>query len=190
MKKRFIILALSVCAAVLAAFAFAPASASVSASAKTEEPDAVKARFLNMLNRNFCYGADFEDADTLTQNSMLAILDRRENSDSQYLPQAAVIGFVSDMYGIEIAEITEDESVHKDGYVYINPRGYTAYRHEITEISENEDGSFTVYSSVTVSPHDNDEFVTEAETLIVPNGNSAFGYNIIYSELKCMADGI
>ena len=190
MKKKLLILALLICATVLLTCAFTPASANVATVQNKAVQNTSEARFLNMLNRNFCYNSDFECADTVTQNSLLAILDRREDKNSQYLPEAVVTGFVSDMYGIEITDITEDESVHKDGYVYINPRGYTTYSHKITEIKENEDGSFTVYSSVTVSPHDNDDFVTEAETLIVPNADSAFGYNIIYSELKGISSGI
>ena len=48
----------------------------------------------------------------------------------------------------------------------------------------NEDGSFTVLSAVTVNPHDDGEYLAEAETLFVKNEKSAFGYNIIYSNIK------
>lgn len=190
MKKGLVILALSVCVLVFLACAFTPASANVAAPQSEPAQSPSEARFLNMLNRNFCYNSDFECADTVTQNSLLAILDKREDSNSQYLPEAVVTGFVNDMYGIEITDISEDASVHRDGYVYIDPRGYTAYSHKITGIDENEDGSFTVYSSVTVSPHDDDDFITEAKTLFVPNEASAFGFNIIYSELKGISSGI
>ena len=191
MKKKFFMLTLAVCVFVLLACAVIPASANkADVKADVLQDKALSARFLNMLNRNFVYNSDFESADIITENSILAILDRRDGEDSDYISEAVVKGFVKDMYGIEIIDINENESVHKDGYVYIVPRGFTSYRHTIDSILANEDGSFTVYSTVTVSPHDDEQFSASAETLFVKNETSAFGYNIIYSNLSGVASGI
>ena len=191
MKKKIFIITLSVCLFALITCAVMPASANkADVSSEILSDRALDARFLNMLNRNFVYNCDFESADVVTENSILAILDRREDNDSDYISDTVVKGFIKDMYGIEILGINEDPSVHKEGYVYIVPRGFTSYRHTINSVSENEDGSFTVYSTVTVSPHDDEPFLTTAETLFVKNSASAFGYNIIYSNLKTVASGI
>lgn len=185
MKKRLGIAAAVVCVLLIFACAFIPASASeVENAAAPEFAKARKSRFLNMLNRNYVYGSDFENVDIITENSVLALLDRREEDDSEYIEESYVIGFVSDMYGIELESVNDNSARHKDGFVYIAPRGFSGYSHEITDITENEDGSFTVLSEVTISPHDDNEYVSVAETLFVKNENSAFGYNIIYSDIK------
>ena len=191
MKKRILVLALALC--VLAVFSFfaIPAAAGDSApKEKTIENNVLAARFLNMLNRNFVYDAEFEDADVITENSILALLDRRDAQNPEYISEAIVKGFVYDMYGIKIIDIDENDSIHKEGFVYIVPRGFTSFKHKITDIKENEDGSFTVISDVTVYPHDDESFLTQATTLFVKNTKSAFGYNIISSDIKGVSDCI
>ena len=185
MKKRIIIPALCVCILAVFACAFIPASANNGTKENgVVSGNVLEARFLNMLNRNYVYNSDFEDAGVVVEDSVLALLNCRDSEDPRYISDTVVKGFVNDMYGIEIVDIAQDESVYKEGFVYIVPRGYTAYSHTVTDITENEDGSYTVISAVTVSPHDDEDFVTEAKTLFVPNEKSAFGYRIIYSVLK------
>ena len=191
MKKKLFLLVLSLCVIVGSACALMPAAAEVET---TKEPTktfniALESRFTNMLNRNYSYNSDFESADIITDNSIIALLDKREEG-SDYISDEIVKGFVQDMYGIEIIDIHDEADMHKDGFVYITPRGFTTYKHTVTDIKENEDGSFTVFSDVIINPHDDDEIVTTAETLFVVNEDSAFGYNIIYSDLECAASGI
>ena len=185
MKKRLVLAAVLLCVLTLFSCAFIPASAD--GSMKSAAPVAEKilsARFLNMLNRNFVYNEDFASADIIVEASVLALLDLREENAPDYIADTVVIGFVKDMYGIELADINDNSNAHKDGFVYIAPRGFTSYSHTVTDIKENEDGSFTVLSAVTVTPHDDAEYSTTAETLFVKNEKSAFGYNIIYSNIK------
>ena len=191
MKKRVFILALLICVFAVLAFYTTPAKAYDKVAAEnTTGNKALEARFLNMLNRNFVYNTDFEDADTVTENSILALLSRRDTENPDYISEAVVKGFVYDMYGIKIVEVGEYSEMHKDGFVYIIPRGFTSFKHNITAVNENEDGSFTVTSSVKVNPHDDEGFATEATTLFVPNEKSAFGYNIISSNIKGISSGI
>ncbi|MBR4761154.1 MAG: hypothetical protein IK086_00775 [Clostridia bacterium] len=190
MKKRIFALVVCVCALAVFACAFSPASANTKAVAAKPENGVLKARFQNMLNRNFVYNADFENADVVTENAILALLDKRDAENPDYISTAVVTDFVKDMYGIEIVDVRQDESVYKEGYIYIMPRGFTAYENKVENIAANEDGSFTVTSSVTVFPHDGEQFITKGETLFVPNAESAFGYSIIYSNLKGVASGI
>lgn len=191
MKKRLLFLALPLCILIAFAGIFMPVAAKVQAAPEKGALNrALMARFTNMLNRNYSYNADFESADKLADNSLLALLKERDSQNPDYISDTIVKGFINDMYGLEIVEIKDDDNMHKDGFVYIAPRGYTAYSHEVTNISTNEDGSFTVKSKVKVTPHDDEPFVTSAETLFVPNTNSAFGYNIIYSNLSGIESGI
>lgn len=185
MRKRLTAVAAAVLVLALFACAFIPASANeVEKEAAPVTVNVEKTRFLNMLNRNYVYNSDFEDVDVMTENAVIALLDRRDSEDPDYIEESAVIGFISDMYGIELESVNDNSERHKDGYVYITPRGFSVYSHEITGITENEDGTFTVISEVTVNPHDDDGYTTTAETLFVKNESSAFGYNIVYSDIK------
>lgn len=191
MKNKMLLAILSVCILAVFACAFIPASANNTDNTGSIEVDGtVNARFLNMLNRNYVYNSDFESADVITENSILALLDKRDSRDDSYISEAVVKGFINDMYGIEIVDIAQGEQIKKDGFVYIVPRGFTDYSHKIKSVSQNEDGSYTVCSYVTIKPHDDSEFVTTAQTLFVKNEKSAFGYNIIYSNLSGVCDGI
>ena len=185
MKKRLILAAVLVSVLIVFACAFVPASASeVENQAAPVTVNVQRARFLNMLNRNYVYNADFESTDIIAENSVIALLGYRENDESDYIDESLLAGFINDMYGIELESINDNAAHHKDGFVYIAPCGFTGYSHEITDITRNEDGSFTVLSKVTVTPHDDAQYERTAETLFVKNENSAFGYNIIYSNIK------
>ena len=191
MKKKILLSALSVCVLLALSLVFLPAAAGIGEpESKKFEDKVLSARFTNMLNRNYSYDYDFENADILVDNATLALLDNRDKENPDYISDALIKGFVDDMYGIEVTEIADESDMHKEGLVYIVPRGYTEYHHKICKIVPNEDGSFTVNSKVVVSPHDGDEFETTAETLFVPNSKSAFGYNIIYSNLTGLKSGI
>lgn len=185
MKKRLVLAAVLLCVLTLFTCAFIPASADGSVqSAAITDKKVLTARFLNMLNRNFVYNEDFASADIIVEDSVLALLDCRESDNPDYIADTVVKGFVNDMYGIELANINDNSEAHRDGFVYITPCGFTSYSHTVTDIKKNEDGSFTVLSAVTVNPHDDGEYLAEAETLFVKNEKSAFGYNIIYSNIK------
>lgn len=145
---------------------------------------ALEARFENMLNRNFSYNDDIADIDALVNNSVLALLDKRE-ADEDYIAESFVIQFVYDMYGIEIVDLGGFNSQYpaKDGFVYIIPRGYAVYVHDVKNVCENEDGTFSVTSSVSIEGHENSEEEYIATTLFVKNDASCFGYNIVYSNI-------
>lgn len=144
-----------------------------------------EARFLNMLNHNFVYNNDFEDTDTIVNNASLALLDLRDSDKEDYIADTFVKGFVKDMYGIEIADMSGINADYPqlDGFLYIIPRGYTSYNHTIVSIEENEDGSYTVVSDVMVNDHDAAGKSQKAVSLFVKNSESAFGYNMIYCNI-------
>ena len=157
------------------------------ANSSDKNADAVKvleARFLNLLNHNFVYGSDFDYVENIVNQSVIALLDMRE--DNSFISESIVADYVFDMYGIEISDFSEINSdfPSKEGYVYIIPRGYSIYEHEMISVTKNEDGSFTAKTKVTVSYHDGGEYTDFCETLFVENEKSALGFSIISADIS------
>lgn len=141
------------------------------------------ARFLNMLNHNFVYNNEFESVYEMTACSEVALLDKAEDG---YIKQSLIAGYLYNMYGVENADfaaVTKDFP-QRENYVYVIPRGFSVYKHSAPVITENEDGSYTVVTDVEISSHDSDAETAKATTLFVKNENSAFGFNIISSDIS------
>lgn len=153
--------------------------------------NALQARFLNMLNRNFVYDNSFDTVEDIANNSVIALLDMRDSNDDSFINKAIVSGFVYDMYGIEIDfSSVNTQYQQKDGYFYIIPRGYEIYNHTITSVIENEDGTFTVTSNVEILSHGGTVVNDVCETLFVKNSDSQFGFNIVHSNIGAPAAAI
>ena len=149
------------------------------------EEKALGARFLNMLNHNFVYNDAFESVYEMTACSEVALLDKAEDG---YIKQSLIAGYLYNMYGVEntdFAAVTKDFPQRKN-YVYVIPRGFSVYKHSAPVITENEDGSYTVVTDVEISSHDSDAETAKATTLFVKNENSAFGFNIISSDISAI----
>lgn len=147
------------------------------------EEKALGARFLNMLNHNFVYNDAFESVYEMTACSEVALLDKAEDG---YIKQSLIAGYLYNMYGVENADfaaVTKDFP-QRENYVYVIPRGFSVYKHSAPVITENEDGSYTVVTDVEISSHDSDAENAKATTLFVKNENSAFGFNIISSDIS------
>lgn len=149
------------------------------------EEKALGARFLNMLNHNFVYNDAFESVYEMTACSEVALLDKAEDG---YIKQSLIAGYLYNMYGVENADfatVTKDFP-QRENYVYVIPRGFSVYKHSAPVITENEDGSYTVVTDVEISSHDSDAENAKATTLFVKNENSAFGFNIISSDISAI----
>ncbi len=149
------------------------------------EEKALCARFLNMLNHNFVYNDAFESVYEMTACSEVALLDKAEDG---YIKQSLIAGYLYNMYGVENADfaaVTKDFP-QRENYVYVIPRGFSVYKHSAPVITENEDGSYTVVTDVEISSHDSDAETAKATTLFVKNENSAFGFNIISSDISAI----
>ena len=146
---------------------------------------ALEKRFLNMLNHSFVYDSDIEEVEEIVNCSVAALLDMRDSEDDSFISESVVSDFVFNMYGVEIEDysLINSEFPQKEGYVYILPRGYSVYNHELVSVSVNEDGSYTVKTKVTVDSHDCDAESFACTTLFVANPQSQFGYNIISSSI-------
>ncbi len=149
--------------------------------------EALAARFLNMLNRNYAYDDDFLYYDTMIGNAVLALLDLREGD---YISASYVSDYLFSMYGIELTDFSDYGAgfPQKEGYIYIIPRGFATFAHRILSVTENEDGSFTVETAVTVDPHDGESFERMATALFVPNDESAFGFMLHRCDLSVAGD--
>ena len=145
----------------------------------------LETRFLNMLNHNFVYDTAFDSVEDIVNCSMPALLEHRDSENDSIIAQTYVNDYISNMYGITDIDYTEinREFECSEGYVYILPCGFTKYSHEIVSLTANEDGSYTVKTKITAGAHDATDFTDTCTTLFVPNANSAFGYNIIYSNI-------
>ena len=143
----------------------------------------LEARFLNMLNHSFAYDEELASVEDLV-NCAVTALCVTEGTDDSFIEESRVEDYLYNMYGVEVENLSSvnAEYPQKDGYVYIIPRGYTVYKHTIDSVRLNEDGSYTVTTSVTLDSHDGKE-EGKAVTLFVKNSNSQFGFNIISSDI-------
>lgn len=147
--------------------------------------DALASRFLNMLNHNRVYDDAFLDVDSMVNESVIGLLDLRDEADPDYIAEHYVKDFMLSMYGIEIVDMSalNADMPKKDGFVYIIPRGYEEFTHKNAQVRLNEDGTYTVNTDITISLHDGEEMVCRAVSLFVKNSASTFGYNIISSDI-------
>lgn len=142
----------------------------------------LESRFLNMLNHNFVYDEAFYDDAALVNDSMLALLDR---ADGSFLDQVVLSDYIFNMYGKKYNgfDFLGEDLPEKSGYVYIIPKGYSTYEHKIVSVTDNNDGSFTVITNIEILGADNTVENAKCETIFLQSEESAFGYNIIYSDI-------
>ncbi len=146
------------------------------------ENKALEARFLNMLNHNYVYNDAFYADDVLVKDSLIALLDVAEDS---YVSETYLNDYIFNMYGkiYNGYDFLGEVFTEKEGFVYIAPRGYSEYSHKIVSVTDNKDGSFTVITDVEISDMDGSVEVLECETVFLEAEESAFGYNIMYSQI-------
>ena len=140
------------------------------------------ARFETMLNHNYVFADAFHSVSVVTEQSCLALLSDAEDG---VLANTALIPFIKDMYGIDPSVLADEgnEPLALNGTTVIKPRGYTRYTHTVTKITENVDGTFTVYSTVWADAHDENGLFYESVSRFVPAESSRFGYHLLSCEL-------
>lgn len=146
----------------------------------------LEARFLNMLNHSFAYDEELASAEDLVNCAVTALCaaGAAGGTDDEFVEESRVADYLYNMYGVEVENLSAVNAgfPKKDGYVYIIPRGYTVYKHSIESVRLNEEGSYTVTTSVILDSHDGEE-EGKAVTLFVKNSDSQFGFNIISSDI-------
>lgn len=164
--------------------ATAPAVSASAVTAAVDKSAVLNARFLNMLNHSMAYASALDSASELVLCAQAALLQNGGAYDS-FIPEAELSAYLFSMYGVEGVDYAAVTSgfPQKEGYVYIIPRGFSVYKHSSPVTVENEDGSYTVTTEVEITTHDSGVEYATATTLFVKNSASAFGFNIISSEL-------
>lgn len=154
-------------------------------SEKISSSKVLESRLLNLLNHNFIYNSDFESIENIVNGSVIALLNMRECSEDSFIAENIVSDYIFNMYGIEIEDFSNinTEFAQKSGYVYIIPRGYSTFEHEMLSVKENEDGSLTAKTKVIINSYDGNEIIDFCETLFIVNPESALGYSIISSNI-------
>ena len=147
----------------------------------------LETRFLNMLNHSFVYNDDFQNNQTLVNNSVLGLLNLAEDG---FVNENYVTDYIFNMYGIRISDFgnINTDCEQKDGYVYIIHRGYCEYKHTVLSVTDNNDGSYTVVTNVEISLDDGSVINDRATTVFLRNIDSQFGYNIVYSEIGTVTE--
>lgn len=179
--KRFVFIALFLAACLcMNGFLVAPTKA---VEEQSFNPELVfEAKIENLINLNNVYGEDFTNNEKLTNRAAAALSSYAD--ENGFIPESTVTTYVKDLYDIDLV-ITEDinaDMPKKEGYVYLIPRGFTAFSHSIREI-EDMGSYFRVTSDITLSYHDGESVTATAVTLIVQNNESSFGYNIINADI-------
>lgn len=183
MKK--LITAVLICSIVVMSLcSFAPLK-SVEVKEETVAVDMTKVlekRFLNMLNHSFVYGEDFYDDEALLNASALALLDLTNDG---FIEEAYLKDYVFNMYGkiYDNFDGINEGMPENDGGFYVIPRGYDLYEHSIVSVTANEDGSYTVVTNVIIDYHFGEKVEAVGTTFFLPNEESQFGFNILYSDL-------
>ena len=163
---------------------------SLSSSAQTGENDksgalsgnALTARLEHMLNLNRLYNGQLDNETAVIEESAIALKDKAQDG---YIEDELVESFVYSMYALTVdtSSVSYSFNPEKDGCLPIVPKGYTAYSHKVTGIDDNGDGTITVRSDITLNYHDDKPETFPCETLFCQNDDSAFSYNIVYSDI-------
>lgn len=143
----------------------------------SENTDALIARLENMLDHNQVYNRDFDSTNDMVNNSIVALLDRAD--EDGFIRSDIVEGFVYNMYGITLSEYTvASDFPQKDGHIFVIPRGFEIYDHDITSVEI--DGEF-VYtdSTLTIQTHEGYTYEYSCRSIFKETIASAFGYNLI-----------
>ncbi len=185
--KRFILLSLFLIGCLcMNGFILPPAEQELpeppAVSAPADAEKVKEAKLLNLLNLNNVFGEDFTDNEALVNAAAINL--RSYATEQGFIDSDIVTAYIKDIYDIDI-EINDTINVNmpkKQGYVYLIPRGYTAYSHEIISVTDNGD-YITVISFVSVNSHDNNTIIGTATTNLAKNENASFGYNIISSDI-------
>ncbi len=182
MFKKALAAVLLISVILLSFCSFTPVKANADTPAVIDNDKVLKSRFLNMLNHSFVYNDAFYNDEALLNNSVLALLEY--NVDG-FLDEAYLKDYVFNMYGkiYDTFDEYNKDLPKADGKYFVIARGYDIYNHSILNVTENEDGSFTVKTEVVIDYHFGETETAVCETLFIKNELSQFGFNILYSDI-------
>ena len=150
------------------------------------EPDEewLKARFLGMLNLNYCYNNSLNNVDSLAKCAAWSLADfsQDEIGYGRCVSAYLVEGFVESFYGVDIdAEDLVDDQAPK-GYISLPKMEKETGCHSIVSFEKTADGyelltCFYGYAG-------GEEYDTcLVKSKFVENANSEFGFNLVFCEV-------
>lgn len=156
-------------------------------SRETQDLGAVEARLGQLLKLNRVFDNCIDDDRVLIEEAATVLLDQAEETaeGNMIIRQESVLRFIEDLYGRQAdpAAATYDYLPAPEGYFAIPARGYDTYTHEIENMSELDNGNFTVLSKMTVDTHDGESFSMRVITLFAPAPDSPYGYHILRADI-------
>lgn len=182
MFKKVLASVLLITVVLLSFCSFAPVKADVTETEVMDNEKVLESRFLNMLNHNFVYSEAFYNDEDLVNDSALALLDLVNDG---FVEEAYLKDYIFNMYGkiYDTFDEYNKDLPKADGKFFVIARGYDIYNHSILNVTENEDGSFTVKTEVVIDYHFGETETAVCETLFIKNELSQFGFNILYSDI-------
>lgn len=151
-------------------------------SVKESAPATDYTALLAAVSANTVFDGDIIASPALIEEACLPLLDKAvEGEQSLIIEQKLVNDYIFDLYGITVdpAILKYDFLTAPDGYYPILPRGYAEINHTITSTVHGSDGNITVYTDMTVGFGEDDYDTLHAQTVLRPNADSTFGYNVL-----------
>lgn len=146
------------------------------------------ARIEHLLSLNRIFDNGFNNPREIIEEVEIQLLDLAETDDfgQKYIKQEYVLGFIRHLYGIDIDPSAGmyDYLPAPDGYFAIPAKGYSLISHKNIEYTVLPNGDIDVNSVMTIDCHDDEPFDVEVNTLLRPNSQSEFGFNIISANIS------
>lgn len=156
-------------------------------SRETQDLGAVEARLGQLLKLNRVFDNCIDDDRVLIEEAATVLLDQAEETaeGNMIIRQESVLQFIEDLYGKQAdpAAAAYDYLPAPEGYFAIPARGYDTYTHEIENLSQLDNGNYTVLSKMTVDTHDGESFSMRVITLFAPAADSPYGYRILRADI-------
>ncbi len=148
-----------------------------------EEPlteDDFGARFVNMLNINYCYGDSFNDMQKMVDASAVTLRDYSADvlGFGLCVNDILVEGFAQSFYGVSVELDGRARNVSPKGYVLVPEVEVATQYHELVSFTET-DGVFEVVTSLTFYYGGDDVETCVSVSRFVRNTESEFGFNLL-----------
>ncbi|HHW46666.1 MAG TPA: hypothetical protein GXX17_07185 [Clostridiales bacterium] len=151
------------------------------------ESGVLAARIENLLNLNRVFDNGFENPREIIEEVEIQLLGLAVSDEfgQQYINQEYVLSFIKQLYGIDVEPKAGlyDFLPAPDGYFAIPAKGYSLISHRDIEYTILPNGDINVNSVMTIDAHDSEPVDVKVKTLLRPNSDSVFGYNIISSDI-------
>lgn len=138
------------------------------------------ARFVNMLNINYCYGDSFNDIQKMIDASAVTLRDYSADVLGYGLcvNDILVEGFAASFYGVSVEFDERTRIMSPEGYVFVPEAEVATQYHELVSFTET-DGEFEVMTRLTFYYGGDDVETSMAVSRFVRNTESEFGFNLL-----------